>query len=86
LYFYKKDIMDPKNERQTLIVKINSKLKKISDKVNYSKNEDDLSELSILFNVNDELEDVLLNWDSNQVIPENLRKLFEEFKDLDEDF
>ncbi len=78
--------MDPKNERQTLIVKINSKLKKISDKVNYSKNEDDLSELSILFNVNDELEDVLLNWDSNQVIPENLRKLFEEFKDLDEDF
>ena len=78
--------MDPKNERQALIIKINSKLKKISDKVNYSKNEDDLSELSILFNVNDELEDVLLNWDSNQVIPENLRKLFEEFKDLDEDF
>jgi hypothetical protein len=79
--------MDSKSERQALIIKINSKLKKISDKVNYSKNENDLSEISILFNVNEELEDILLNWEGSDIIPSRISNMFKNRDpfDLDED-
>jgi len=79
--------MDSKSERQALIIKINSKLKKISDKVNYSKNEKDLNEISILFNVNEELEDILLNWEGSDIIPSRISNMFKNRDpfDLDED-
>jgi hypothetical protein len=75
--------MNKLSERETLIVKINSKLKQISDKVNYSTNKDDFSEVSILMNVYDELEDILLNWDSTQIVPDRLIQMFKDH-DLDD--
>jgi len=64
---------------------INEKLKKISDKVNNSTNTEVLSQISILVNVSEELDDVLLNWDSEQLIPNSLIQLFKNQDDFDED-
>ena len=75
--------MNPSLQKQEIINSINSKLKEISKKVNESKESDIFYEISILINVDDELDDVLLNWDQNQRIPNKLTELF---KSVDRDF
>lgn len=75
--------MNPSLQKQEIINSINSKLNEISKKVNDSKESDIFYEISILINVDDELDDVLLNWDQNQSIPNKLTELF---KSVDRDF
>ena len=64
--------MNPLEQLKLLKSEINEKLKKISDKVNNSNSKDALSQIAVLVNVTEELDDVLLNWDSGQLIPDRL--------------
>jgi hypothetical protein len=77
--------MNPLEQLKLLKSEINEKLKKISDKVNNSNSKDALSQIAVLVNVTEELDDVLLNWDSGQLIPDRLIQFFKNQDDFDED-
>jgi len=77
--------MNPLEQLKLLKSEINEKLKKISDNVNNSNSKDALSQIAVLVNVTEELDDVLLNWDSGQLIPDRLIQFFKNQDDFDED-
>ena len=77
--------MNPLEQLKLLKSEINEKLKKISDNVNNSNSKDALSQIAVLVNVTEELDDVLLNWDSGQLIPDRLIQYFKNQDDFDED-
>jgi hypothetical protein len=77
--------MNPLEQLKLLKSEINEKLKKISDNVNNSNSKDALSQIAVLVNVTEELDDVLLNWDSGQIIPDRLIQFFKNQDDFDED-
>ena len=78
--------MNTKVELSRLVSEVNDKLKKISEKVNGHGYKDDFSKISVLINVNEELDDVLLNWDSGQIIPDRLIQMFKNPDSFDDDF
>jgi hypothetical protein len=77
--------MNPLEQLKLLKSEINEKLKKISDNVNNSNSKDALSQIAVLVNVTEELDDVLLNWDSGQIIPDRLIQFFKNQDDFDFD-
>lgn len=78
--------MNTKAKLSRLISEVNDKLKKISEKVNHSVlYKDDFSKISVLVNVSEELDDVLLNWDSGQLIPDRLIQMFKNPDNFDDD-
>jgi hypothetical protein len=80
--------MTAKEQLLHLVSEVNIKLKKILSRVEQSVTKDPLSQISILVNVNEELDDVLLNWEEG-FIPDRLLQLFkdqEEFDDEEDDY
>ena len=76
--------MNPKEQLNILISEIDEKLKEISDNVNRSREKDPISQISILVNVSEELDDVLLNWEES-IIPNKLIQFFKDQDDFDDD-
>lgn len=76
--------MNPKEQLNILISEIGEKLKEISDNVNRSREKDPISQISILVNVSEELDDVLLNWEES-IIPNKLIQFFKDQDDFDDD-
>lgn len=76
--------MNPKEQLNILISEIGEKLKGISDNVNLSREKDPISQISILVNVSEELDDVLLNWEES-IIPNKLIQFFKDQDDFDDD-
>jgi hypothetical protein len=77
--------MNPLEQLKLLKSEISEKLKKISDNVNNSNSKDVFSQISLLVNVTEELDDVLLNWDDGQLIPDRLIQFFKNQDDFDFD-